>query len=154
MLFALQRDQAAAAAAAAAGGSGQQQQLQAAPAAAAAAADAAKDREQQQEELRQRQQQLDRLREDPFAAILAAKTALQQSEKFVMKSLEGAYGSVVPGSDNQLLLGDEEEQQPGAPEVDGECIHWVCLCGPHRTCGTYTASLYTGCRPMLSAMGT
>ncbi|WIA19492.1 hypothetical protein OEZ85_004103 [Tetradesmus obliquus] len=117
-----QREQAAAAAAVEAG-DGSQQQLQpgsAAPGSAAAAAEQAQQREQQQEALRQRQQQLDRLREDPFAAILQARSALQKSEKFVMKTVEGAFGGVAPGSENQLLLGDgeEEEQQQGGGEID------------------------------------
>jgi hypothetical protein len=65
------------------------------------------------------------LREDPFAAILAARSALQKSEKFVMKTVEGAFGGVAPGSENQLLLGDgeEEELQQEGGEVDGEALH-------------------------------
>ncbi|KAF6259871.1 hypothetical protein COO60DRAFT_966344 [Scenedesmus sp. NREL 46B-D3] len=69
-----QREEASAAAAAAAGDGSQQQQLQP----GSAAADQAQQREQQQEALRQRQQQLDRLREDPFAAILAARSAFRR----------------------------------------------------------------------------
>jgi hypothetical protein len=108
----------AAAAAATAGGSGTQQQLQPSSGGALAAAGGALDpsdvpnqQQQLQEQQRQRQQQLERLREDPFAAILAARNALQTSEKFVLKSVEGAYGGLVPGCDNQLLLGDEDGEE-------------------------------------------
>jgi hypothetical protein len=43
-----------------------------------------------------------------------------------MKTVEGAFGGVVPGSENQLLLGDGEEeaqQQQGGGEIDGELSH-------------------------------
>jgi hypothetical protein len=40
---------------------------------------------------------------------------------FAMNTVEGAFGGVVPGSENQLLLGDgEEEQQQQGGEMDGE----------------------------------
>eukprot|EP00775_Hariotina_reticulata_P009363 gene9363-9526_t len=41
------------------------------------------------------------------------RNALQKSEKFVLKSVEGAYGGSVPGSDNQLLLADDDEEYSG-----------------------------------------
>lgn len=112
--------EAAAAAAAAADGSSQQQQpgklpptgqqqhqLQQQQQAAAA-----------EEALRQRQMDMDKLREDPFAAILAARSALQSSEKFVLKNVEGVYGGTVPAAGNQLLLAEQDTE---AVEVDGEC---------------------------------
>jgi len=71
-----------------------------------------------EEALRQRQMDLDKLREDPFAAILAARSALQSSEKFVLKNVEGVYGGTVPTAGNQLLLADQDTE---AVEVDGEC---------------------------------
>lgn len=115
-LLCMQREAAAAAAAAA---SDSQSAALAAPEGKASLS-AAEQQQAQAELLRQRQQQLDRVREDPFAAILAARSALQHSEKFVMKSLEVAHGGAVPDSGNQLLLGDDG---------DGE----VTTGGPHMT---------------------
>jgi hypothetical protein len=72
-----------------------------------------------EEAMRRRQMDLDKMREDPFAAILAARSALQTSDKFVLKSVEGAYGGTVPSAGNQMLL-EEEQQYNGAADVDGE----------------------------------
>jgi hypothetical protein len=63
---------------------------------------------------------MEKLREDPFAAILAARSALQASDKFVLKSVEGVYGGTVPSAGNQMLLEDEPAQGGPAPEIDGE----------------------------------
>jgi hypothetical protein len=82
-------------------------------------------RQQQQqgpadEAMRQRQMDMDKLREDPFAAILAARSALQASDKFVLKSVEGVYGGTLPSAGNQMLLEDEPSQGGPAAEIDGE----------------------------------
>ena len=73
-----------------------------------------------EEAMRQRQMELDKLREDPFAAILAARSALQTSDKFVLRNVEGVYGGTVPAAGNQMLLEDEPRADEGAAEVDGE----------------------------------
>lgn len=89
-------------AAAAAGGQQQQQAL------------AALQKQQQEAAMRQRQMDLDKMREDPFAAILAARSALQASEKFVLKSVEGAYGGTLPNAGNQMLLADGDADEPSS----------------------------------------
>eukprot|EP00878_Enallax_costatus_P002059 GHUV01002225.1.p1 GENE.GHUV01002225.1~~GHUV01002225.1.p1 ORF type:complete len:225 (+),score=123.85 GHUV01002225.1:2155-2829(+) len=115
----MQRE-AAAAAAAAASGDGQQQSAAVAAAGGKPPLSSAQQQQAQAELLRQCQQQLDRVREDPFAAILAARSALQRNEKFVVKNLEGAHGGTDPGSGNQLLLGDDADDDAAQP-------------GPHTT---------------------
>lgn len=99
--------------------------------------------------MRQRQMDMDKLREDPFAAILAARSALQSSEKFVLKSVEGAYGGTLPDAGNQMLLGgdddDDVEQKhqqhaAAAAEVDGESQVLLALTrqqGGSQTCVTW-----------------
>ncbi|KAF8058931.1 SERPINI1 [Scenedesmus sp. PABB004] len=114
------RDAAAAAAAAAAGGDGAAAGGAAGGAAAGAAvagaaaagAAGAGGAAGEADAARARQAALDRLREDPFAAILAARASLANSEKFVLKST-AAYGGTEPGCANQLLLGDDDEAAGG-----------------------------------------
>jgi hypothetical protein len=65
--------------------------------------------QQQQDEL-QRRAQLDRLREDPFAAMLAAKAALEKDAEFRFRGVEGAHGGYSGGEANQQLLVDDEPE--------------------------------------------
>eukprot|EP00879_Flechtneria_rotunda_P006982 GHRR01007329.1.p1 GENE.GHRR01007329.1~~GHRR01007329.1.p1 ORF type:complete len:284 (+),score=150.69 GHRR01007329.1:951-1802(+) len=110
--------------AAAKGEEQQQQQLQAAAAGASSSGKPPlpgtqqQQKQQHQEQLLERQRQLDRLREDPFAAILTARCALQKSDKFVLRVVEGAFGGTTPGAENQLLLGDEGQQEQGMEQQE------------------------------------
>jgi hypothetical protein len=73
----------------------------------------------QQEQQRERAAQLDRLREDPFAAMLAARTAVHNNDKFIVKTSEGAHGGYDVAAGNQQLLADEVEEEVAAPAQDG-----------------------------------
>eukprot|EP00877_Chromochloris_zofingiensis_P009822 jgi/Chrzof1/5093/Cz15g11060.t1 len=67
--------------------------------------------------------QLDRLREDPFAAVLAAKASLQHSDKFILKEAERPHGGMQAiAANQQLLLEEEEEPQPDEPVDDADAL--------------------------------
>ncbi|GFR51029.1 hypothetical protein Agub_g13356 [Astrephomene gubernaculifera] len=97
----------------------------AAPGAAAAAAAPSNPQQppQQPPQQQERSAVVERLREDPFTSMLAARQALQNNPKFVALQREvGAFGGFSASAANQQLLGEEPAEGAGQGSAELEFL--------------------------------